>query len=514
MRGNLLSFQTPYLEFFGLSEAPFPATPDAGRILPALSYDSSCAALVHGITERRGLLCLVGEAGTGKTLLLRQLLGAPPPGIRPVVLPESFREFNAWVEAMARQVGAASSAGLTGLRTALAADAGRNVVLLVDEAETLRPETLAGLPQLTRPLPGASASAMQVLLAGRPALLKSLSAAGLRDRIAVLARLDPWVPSDVAVYIHGQLAHAGADRRLFTPGAVARLARLTGGVPRLVNAIADASLAVAASVGADAVTELHVNAAWEGKSLPDAPATVPAEPDEPRFVRRSALPSSLERMLRHEPRFVRTSALPSSLERMLRPPTRTTVRRRTRATHAVFAGALLIGIVVAWWHRGAGTTPVPRRVAAAPPRVAAAPPPPPAGEPLPTASEALDAVDAFRRAYEAKDTAAVEDLLALEATGGGVGRLAAVAPDVRVLDQLEDVTYLQPAAQVEPRGAAMEVRTSFEVRYRDRTGRTGELRGTAVWQVARRDGAPRIVGVARALAPGSVLPDGVVVTEP
>src|SRR5206468_3783549 len=96
-----------------------------------------------------------------------------------------------------------------------------------------------------------------------------------------------------------------------------------------------------------------------------------------------------------------------------------------------------------------------------------APAGPPAREPLPTPGEALDAVDAFRRAYEAKDTAAVEGLLALDATQGGTARLAAIAPDVRALDRLEDVAYLQPAAQVEARGPAMEVRTSFEIRYRD-----------------------------------------------
>ena len=60
----------------------------------------------------------------------------------------------------------------------------------------------------------------------------------------------------------------------------------------------------------------------------------------------------------------------------------------------------------------------------------------------------------------------------------------------------------------------MEVRTSFEIRYRNRAGRTGKLRGTAVWQVARRDGAPRIVGLARALAPGSVLPDELALAKP
>ena len=66
--------------------------------MPALSYDSSCAALVRGITERRGLLCLVGEAGTGKSLLLRQVIGAPPPGVRPVVLQQLSVKLDGLVE--------------------------------------------------------------------------------------------------------------------------------------------------------------------------------------------------------------------------------------------------------------------------------------------------------------------------------------------------------------------------------------------------------------------------------
>ena len=77
-----------------------------------------------------------------------------------------------------------------------------------------------------------------------------------------------------------------------------------------------------------------------------------------------------------------------------------------------------------------------------------------------------------------------------------------------------EVAYVQPAAQVEPHGAVMEVRAPFVIRYRDLAGRTGVARGTAVWQVARRDGAPRIVGLTRALAPGSVLPGELPVAKP
>src|SRR2546430_2781615 len=151
-----------------------PAAADPGRTFPALSYDSARAALVEGITERRGLLCLVGEAGTGKTLLLRTLLEAPPPGVRPVMLLQPGIEFEALVEFLALQLGrpaeSAASGGLDGLRAALAAEAeaGRNVVLLVEEAQALPSSTLAALPELILPLTGSGRSALQVLLAGPP----------------------------------------------------------------------------------------------------------------------------------------------------------------------------------------------------------------------------------------------------------------------------------------------------------------------------------------------------------
>ena len=464
---------------------------------------------MEGITERRGLLCLVGEAGTGKTLLLRTLLEAPPPGVRPVMLLQPGIEFEALVEFLALQLGrpaeSAASGGLDGLRAALAAEAeaGRNVVLLVEEAQALPSSTLAALPELILPLTGSGRSAMQVLLAGQPPLLAALKAAGLRTRVPIIARLEPLAPSDVAVYVHGRLAHVGAPRKLLTPGAVARIARLTEGVPRRVNMIADASLTVAWRAGARPITEEHVNAAWESYAQLEATPAPGALLEEPVA---SPVPAS---------------APPPVREALFPPPTRATTPRRHRPAWALVfpAGALaavLLAVVVArtpsWWHWGAKRPPSP--LATATPeaqRVAAAPP---AREPLPTPGEALDAVDAFRRAYEAKDTAAVEGLLALDATQGGTARLAAIAPDVRALDRLEDVAYLQPAAQVEPRGGAMEVRTSFEIRYRDRAGRTGEVRGTAVWQVARRDGAPRIVGLTRALAPGSVLPGELPVAKP
>ena len=448
---------------------------------------------MQAITGRQGLLCLVGEGGTGKTLLLRDLREDPPPDVRPVELLQPRLAFEELVEFVARRLGrpadTLSATALPALQRAVAAEAeaGHNVLLLVDEAQALPSATLAALPELLTPLARPGASAMQILLAGQPPLLTALAVAGLRGRVAVTTQLRPLARNDVAGYIHDHLARAGATRELFTPGALTTVALVTRGVPRLVNVIAAASLLGAFRDGARAVTEQHVRTAWKSHALLESAPT----------------PATLRQKMPPAPE----ASGPSPDENPFARPTRPSAPRVRRPARAlVLSGvlaAVFLGIVVArnapWWHQTGA--------AKRPPPVAAAPPRQTPREPLPTPGEALDIVDAFRRMYEARDAAAVEGLLAFDATEGGAARLAAVAPDVPALAQLAEVAYLQPAAQVEPHGTAMEVRAPFVIRYRDLTGRTGVARGTAVWQVARRDGAPRIVGLARALAPGPTLPD-------
>src|SRR5207245_2010742 len=142
---------------------------------------------------------------------------------------------------------------------------------------------------------------------------------------AVIARLERLAPSDVVVYVHGRLAHAGAPRKLFTPGAVARIARLTEGVPRRVNMIADASLTVAWKAGARPVTEEHVSAAWESYAQLEATPAPGALLEEP-----VATP-------------VPASAPPPVREALFPPPTRTTTPRPHRAAWALACPAAAPG---------------------------------------------------------------------------------------------------------------------------------------------------------------------------
>jgi ketosteroid isomerase-like protein len=127
----------------------------------------------------------------------------------------------------------------------------------------------------------------------------------------------------------------------------------------------------------------------------------------------------------------------------------------------------------------------------------------------PSPAQALQVIDDFRRAYEARDARRLVRFLSADAREDGRrGSSAIIAAHAQVLERLQEVTYSQPDAQLQPRGSVMEVRAPFVIRYLDRDGRPGEARGTAFWQVALHDGEPRIVALRRDLVSGSELPHG------
>jgi type II secretory pathway predicted ATPase ExeA len=455
-------------------------------------------------------LSLLAEPGTGKTLLLRHLFDNPPLRVRPLLLLHPEATFDEIVEWVAGELGVWVEDGddtkLAALRAAVATAAagGENIALLIDEAQALPLATLTAVPELLVPLEG-DGSGLQVVLAGQPALARNLAEARLRDRIKVRAWLGPLTPTEIGGYIHESLARAGAgEREVLSAEAVSSVARLTHGVPRLVNTICEASLAVAVAARSRTVTAEHVKAAWaeilEFGAAPApsaAPAGTVAAPTAP------AAPAAAE-AAREAPR---PAAAPPPRPRVPRPRPPAAPPRSARSPWPLVipaAAVAMVLLVVAITRIGAPprTVPLPaggqvrRAVAVASPAAPATPPPTPA--------EALDVIDAYRRAYEARDGARLSGLLAPEAAEAGhVGSFDVAAAKAVHLD---DVVYEQPSARLEPRGEAMEVRAPFVIRYRERAGHRGELRGTSVWQIARREGALRVVALRREMAPGSMLP--------
>src|SRR5262249_57905944 len=162
---------------------------------------------------------------------------------------------------------------------------GGNAVVFFDEAQALNDATLDALPALLDLVREDGRSALQVVLAGQPELESRLAASGheaLRSRVAVTARLGPLVPDEGAAYVRARLEHATApDLDLFTPDALARLAMLSGGIPRTINVLCEAALTSAFADGRHHIRPPTIDAVWadyaplhapQGTPMPRAPA--------------------------------------------------------------------------------------------------------------------------------------------------------------------------------------------------------------------------------------------------
>ncbi|MCG8692938.1 MAG: AAA family ATPase, partial [Minwuiales bacterium] len=245
-----------YEDRYGFREKPFSLTPNPKFFFSNGSFQRAYEGLLAGVRDRRGILLLTGEAGCGKTMLLRKLRENLDPSDRIVAFhftnlaPADFLSFvceNLGVETKATDIdGQLKDVAefLAGLRRA-----GRSAALLIDEAENLREEVLQMLPALAGGEPGGEA-ALQIVLVGRPQLEITLARAELtelRQRITAQYRLERLTEDEIAAFIKHRLSVVGYTRESpFTSYAVVLIARLSGGIPRLVNVICDRAFQIAA----------------------------------------------------------------------------------------------------------------------------------------------------------------------------------------------------------------------------------------------------------------------------
>lgn len=249
-----------YRAFFGFREKPFNLTPDPKFLYLNASYREALAALHYGVVERKGFVSLIGEAGTGKTTLLRRLLSELPRDTRSVLVINPAIGFEEMLRFILSDLGRPLAPGATKLDMLEVLNAelldtlarGGNVVVLIDEAQDLTIPVLEELRLLSN-LETAKEKILQLVLAGQPefdTLLARSEIRQLRQRISVRARLRPLARSEVKAYVGARIAAAGGDvRGLFTPGALFRLWWFSGGVPRLVNAACDNALVNAYAAG-------------------------------------------------------------------------------------------------------------------------------------------------------------------------------------------------------------------------------------------------------------------------
>ena len=243
-----------YTSFFGLQEKPFAITPDPRYLYLSERHAEALAHLLYGINEAGGFIQLTGEVGTGKTTVIRSLLEQLPGHaevaliLNPRVTPAEFllticEELHLPVPDTGRD----STKTLMDLLGHYLLDAharGRRVVLIVDEAQNLSPQTLEQVRLLTN-LETATTKLLQIILIGQEelrALLEQPELRQLAQRITGRYHLSPLTRDETAGYVKHRMRVAGATAEAFTSSALKEVHRLSHGIPRVINVVCDRAL--------------------------------------------------------------------------------------------------------------------------------------------------------------------------------------------------------------------------------------------------------------------------------
>jgi general secretion pathway protein A len=261
-----------YLDFYGLRETPFSLTPDPRFLYLSDRHRDALEHLLYGIRERKGFIQITGEVGAGKTTLCRAALEQLGPEVRTALILNPVLSSPQLLRTILVELGldpggrADRAVWLEQLNAFLLAEAGagRDVVLIIDEAQDLSPELLEQVRLLSN-LETDTRKLIQIVLIGQPelrAMLDDPKLRQLRQRITVRFHLPPLDRQETELYVHWRLQVAGANGRpTFTPWALWRIHRYAGGVPRLINAVCDTALLAGYVEGEDRLTGRHVGRA-------------------------------------------------------------------------------------------------------------------------------------------------------------------------------------------------------------------------------------------------------------
>ncbi len=260
-----------YLEHFGLKEAPFRITPHTDFFFDGADRGATLEALLYAIQHEEGIVKVVGEVGSGKTMLCRVLIERLPGNVETIYLANPSFTRDEILNAVAEELKIEFSRdrftiALRALQDRLIESyaQGRRTVILIDEAHAMPEDTLEQVRLLSN-LETHRHKLLQIVLFGQPELDEVLALPTMRqlkDRITHSFRMRPLSQSEAATYLSFRMRAAGyRGPDVFTAGTVAAVARASSGLTRRINILADKALLAAFSEGTHAVTVKHARAA-------------------------------------------------------------------------------------------------------------------------------------------------------------------------------------------------------------------------------------------------------------
>lgn len=243
-----------YGEFYGLRETPFALTPDPRFLFLTPRQREALSNLRYGLMTPRGFTLLIGEAGTGKTTLVRTILTElNDPQSRYIVISNPTLSRAEFYELLVRELGLAEAASKS--KTQFLVELQRDVEarfasggltgLIIDEAQSLPHELLEEI-RLLGNIETTTVKLLNIVLAGQPELAPRLNDPSLRQlkqRIALRCELSALTLEETAAYIAGRIRIAGGTpAEMFTRESVIAIHRACAGIPRTINVLCDNAL--------------------------------------------------------------------------------------------------------------------------------------------------------------------------------------------------------------------------------------------------------------------------------
>lgn len=244
-----------YETFYGFRENPFRLTPDPEYLFLSPNHQEALGHLLFGANEGNGVVVVTGEIGTGKTTLLRTLVGDLSPTTTLAYIFNPALSSSELLQTINTDLGlpgtSPSKKELIDILNCFLLEqrrAGKRVVVIIDEAQDLEPAVLEQLRLLSN-LETEREKLLQIILVGQPelgAMLAQPALAQLEQRVTVRWHLGPLNAKDTAAYVRHRVRVATENREplSFTPGALRAIYSATGGVPRLINVLCHRTLLV------------------------------------------------------------------------------------------------------------------------------------------------------------------------------------------------------------------------------------------------------------------------------
>lgn len=274
-----------YLDHFGLNQPPFKITPNTEFFYTGGNRGAILDALLYAILHGEGIVKVTGEIGSGKTMLCRMLESLLPQNVEAIYLANPSLSREEVFHAIAGELNLATDGKRASETIRLMQNyliekhaAGRQVVLLVEEAQAMPLDTLEEIRLLSN-LETSHHKLLQIVLFGQPELDENLSLPGMRqlkERITHNFKVPPLAQADIPEYLMFRMRAAGyRGPDIFSSGAVKLIAAASRGITRRINVLADKALLAAFAENTHAIQPKHVKAAIKDSEFSAAARSLP-----------------------------------------------------------------------------------------------------------------------------------------------------------------------------------------------------------------------------------------------